>query len=92
MVLSILPSKEKKQSSKTSSLGNKSSYLLFAFVPLIMGILIFIVHYKKQQRHSYSSTNENISKRQNIHASYDSPEGDDGSEITMHRDSVTSNA
>ncbi len=92
MVLSILPSKEKKQTFKTSSWHNKSSYLLFAFVPLIMGILIFIIHYKKQQRHSYSSTNENVSKRQNIHATYDSPEADDGSERIMHRDSVTSNA
>jgi len=57
-----------------------------------MGILIFIIHYKKQQRHSYSSTNENISKRENIHATYDSTEADDGSGRIMHRDSVTSNA
>jgi len=55
---------------------------------LIIGIIIFIIFWKKRQPHSWSNTK--ISKKQNIPPIYDTPESNDGDVISMNEDSEAS--
>jgi hypothetical protein len=51
---------------------------------LIVGIIIFIIFWKKQQPHSWSNTK--ISKKQNIPPIYDTPESNEDSEVSIVQD------
>ncbi|CAF3153700.1 unnamed protein product [Rotaria sp. Silwood2] len=81
--LSVL-SETKKDAIKINSLHNKFNYLILTFIVLTLGIPTFIIYWKKRQRHSYPLNIENISKKQKLPPTYDSPESDDGDAITTN--------
>ncbi|CAF3457782.1 unnamed protein product [Rotaria sp. Silwood2] len=77
-------SETKKDAIKINSLHNKFNYLILTFIVLTLGIPTFIIYWKKRQRHSYPLNIENISKKQKLPPTYDSPESDDGDAITTN--------
>ncbi|CAF4870754.1 unnamed protein product [Rotaria socialis] len=86
--ISVLPqleySTKEKQSLKINIQDDKSHYFLFAFILLIIGIIICIIYWKKRQRRIQSFSFENGSKKSKISPTYDSPDSDDDDTINMH--------
>ncbi|CAF3371248.1 unnamed protein product [Rotaria socialis] len=86
--ISVLPqleySTKEKQSLKINTQDDKSHYFLFAFILLIIGIIICIIYWKKRQRRIQSFSFENGSKKSKISPTYDSSDSDDDDTINMH--------
>ncbi len=88
LLFSPSPSEKRKETFETSSFFNKSTYLLFASILLIVGIIIFVIFWQKRQLHS--STDGKISKTKNIPPTYDTPESNDVDAIIMNEDGEAS--
>lgn len=82
MIFSPSPSDPRQKTS------NNYTYILFAFIILIIGIIIFIIFYKK--REPYSSFNKKNYKKSNIRPTYETPESNDADIRSINEDSERS--
>ncbi|CAF3835649.1 unnamed protein product [Rotaria magnacalcarata] len=87
--ISIFPpwleySTREKQGLNINTQDDKSHYFLFAFMLLIIGIIICIIYWKKRQRRIQSFSFDSDSKQSKIPPTYDSPGLDVGDTINIH--------
>ncbi|CAF1492007.1 unnamed protein product [Rotaria magnacalcarata] len=77
-------STREKQGLNINTQDDKSHYFLFAFMLLIIGIIICIIYWKKRQRRIQSFSFDSDSKQSKIPPTYDSPGLDVGDTINIH--------